>query len=86
MASESWSSSTEIWTLFFSVSKARPFTLAGLSASKMYSLGSELHRMMSTFSLFNSRTMFFTRDPRMPTQAPTGSTFSFALNTAILVR
>ena len=35
--------------------------------------------MMSTFSLFSSRTMFFTREPRMPTQAPTGSTFSFAL-------
>ena len=33
--------------------------------------------MMSTFSLFSSRTMFFTRAPRMPTQAPTGSTFSF---------
>jgi hypothetical protein len=42
--------------------------------------------MMSTFSLLSSRTMFFTRDPRMPTQAPTGSTLSFALVTAIFVR
>src|SRR4030095_9389713 len=70
----------------FQVGKARFFTFAGLSASKMYSFGSELHRMMSTFSLLSSRTMFFTREPRIPTHAPTGSTFSFALHTAILVR
>src|SRR5207249_4475005 len=68
------------------VRKTRFFTFAGLSASRTYSFGSELHRMISTFSLLSSRTMFLTREPRMPTQAPTGSTFSFALHTAILVR
>ena len=60
--------------------------LRGLERLEHKFLGSELQRMMSTFSLFSSRTMFFTRDPRMPTQAPTGSTFSFALVTAIFVR
>src|SRR5881398_3526477 len=86
IASESWSSSTEICTLFFSVSKVRFFTFAGFSASRTYSFGSELQRMISTFSLLSSRTMFLTREPRMPTHAPTGSTFLFALRTAILVR
>src|SRR6187397_966273 len=86
MASESWSSSTEICTFFFSVSKTRFFIFAGLSASRTYSFGSELQRMISTFSLLSSRTMFFTREPRMPTHAPTGSTFSFARHTSNLDR
>ena len=42
--------------------------------------------MMSTFSLFNSRTIFLTRWPRKPTQAPTGSTFGSRVWTASLVR
>src|SRR5437016_5962417 len=37
---------------------------------------------MSTFSLLSSRTMFLTREPRIPTHAPTGSTLSFALHAA----
>src|SRR5213080_4316537 len=52
-------------TLFFSVSKVKFFTFAGFKASSTNSFGSELQRMMSTFSLLSSRTMFFTRDPRM---------------------
>ncbi len=47
---------------------------------------SSLQRTMSIFSPESSRTMFFTRMPRMPTQAPTGSTFSSWERTAILVR
>src|SRR5208283_4380022 len=37
------------------------------------------HLMISTFSLFNSRTIFLTRWPRRPTQAPTGSTLEARL-------
>ena len=46
----------------------------------------ESHLITSTFSLFSSRTIFLTRCPRNPTQAPTGSTFSSRDHTASFVR
>ncbi len=42
--------------------------------------------MMSTFSPLSSLTTMRTREPRAPTQAPTGSTFWSLEATAILVR
>ena len=59
---------------------------AGASAFVMKSLTFGDHLMMSTFSLLSSRTMFFTRAPRMPTQAPTGSTEESREITAIFAR
>jgi hypothetical protein len=53
-------------------------SLAGSSALVTNALMSDDHGITSTFSLFNSRTMFFTRWPRMPTHAPTGSTLGRA--------
>ena len=86
MAMESWSSSTVTFTRLAASSISIVLIFAGLSASTMNSFGSSLHLMMSTFSLFSSRTMFFTRAPRMPTHAPTGSTLLSALATATFVR
>ena len=48
--------------------------LAGERAAAMYSFTSSCRRIISTFSPCSSRTIFFTRVPRMPTQAPTQST------------
>ncbi|EPP36900.1 hypothetical protein CP8484711_1085B, partial [Chlamydia psittaci 84-8471/1] len=39
----------------------------------------------SIFSSFNSRMIFFTREPLIPTKAPTGSVFGSDELTAILV-
>ena len=49
--------------------------LAGLSASAMNCSVSSRHSTMSTFSPLSSLTTWRTREPRAPTQAPTGSTF-----------
>ena len=49
-------------------------TLAGASALATNRAGSSFHGMMSIFSPRSSDTTMRTRDPRGPTQAPTGST------------
>ncbi len=59
---------------------------AGFRASITISRGSAKYLMMSIFSPPSSRTIVFTRAPRAPTQAPTGSTLGSALVTAIFVR
>jgi hypothetical protein len=85
MASDSWSGltrtlarrSSSIW---------KDLILAGARALLMNVRMSRSHLMISTFSLLSSRTMFLTRCPRNPTQAPTGSTRASPDQTASLVR
>src|SRR6267154_1505143 len=55
--------------LVSSISNAFSFAGAKAFVMKVLTFGSQ--RMISTFSLFNSRTIFLTRCPRSPTQAPT---------------
>jgi hypothetical protein len=61
-------------------------TLEGLKALAMYRAGSRSYLMISIFSPPNSDTMFWTLNPRGPTQAPTESTFSSVECTDILER
>ncbi len=61
-------------------------TLAGDRALAAKIAGSSDHSMMSIFSPRNSRMIDCTRDPFMPTQAPTGSTSRSFEMTAILAR
>ena len=59
---------------------------AGESAFATKRAGSGFHGMMSIFSPRSSDTTIRTRDPRGPTQAPTGSTPCACDSTAILDR
>ena len=61
-------------------------TSAGCSALTMKVAASADHGMMSIFSPCNSLTTAWTREPRMPTQAPTGSIEESLEITAILAR
>src|SRR4029077_20548483 len=61
-------------------------TSAGASAFTTKVAMSGDHGMMSIFSPCNSFTTACTREPRMPTQAPTGSTELSREITAILAR
>src|SRR5881409_2981652 len=61
-------------------------TVAGASARHMYSAGSLLQSTMSILSPRSSCTTACTRVPRMPTQAPTGSTSRSLEVTAIFAR
>ncbi len=86
MASESWLSGAITMADRVPSSIVTWLTFAGLSALATYFVGSSLHLTMSTFSPRNSSTTACTREPRCPTQAPTGSTFSCRDHTAILLR
>ena len=59
---------------------------AGLNALAMNSLGSGLHSTISIFSPPNSLTIDWILTPRIPTQAPTGSTPGCRAATATLER
>ncbi len=61
-------------------------TSAGDMALITYLAGSSSHRMMSTRSPASSLDTACTRDPRMPTQAPTGSMRGTRERTPILAR
>jgi len=61
-------------------------TSAGASALTTKVAMSGDHGMMSIFSPCSSLTTACTREPRMPTQAPTGSTDESREITAILAR
>src|SRR5262249_10357610 len=74
MASESCWSGTTTSMRWRSSSSTTLATSAGASALTTKLAGSAVHGMMSIFSPCNSLTTACTRDPRMPTQAPTGST------------
>ena len=84
MASESWSSGTMTSMSRFVWSMTTLEITAGASAFTTYLAGSGLYSMMSIFSPRNSWTTLCTRDPFMPTQAPTGSMSGSLEVTAIL--
>ncbi len=86
IASESWSSGTTARTIRGSPMKLTANTRAGLSARLTKMSGSELSATISMRSPPSAFTMFWTREPFTPTQAPTGSTRSSCDTTAILVR
>src|SRR5882672_6276643 len=71
----------------FSMSVIRTWlTLAGDNALAAKTEGSSDHSMMSIFSPRNSRMIACTREPFIPTHAPTGSTSGSFEATAILAR
>ena len=74
---EAMRSSSSIWTAT---------TWAGLSALATKTSGSSDQGMTSIFSPPSSATTACTRAPRWPTVAPTGSSPSWRLATAILLR
>ena len=74
IASESWSSGTITVAWRSSSSTITSRTRAGESALATKRAGSSLWGMMSIFSPRSSETTIRTREPRGPTQAPTGST------------
>ncbi len=86
MARDNCESATTTRADFFSSSTPTFSMVAGFNASAINTLGSEVQVMMSIFSPRSSRTTACTRDPLMPTQAPTGSTAFSREVTAILVR
>ena len=86
IASESWSSGTITVASLVSSSTRTSRTRAGESALATNRAGSSLWGMMSIFSPRSSETTIRTRDPRGPTQAPTGSTPSACEITAIFDR
>ncbi|GJE41739.1 hypothetical protein AEGHOMDF_0905 [Methylobacterium soli] len=86
MASESWSSGTTTSMRSASSSSTTFTTSAGCSAFTMKVAWSSDHGMMSIFSPCSSPTTAWTREPRMPTQAPTGSMLPSREITAILAR
>ena len=86
IASESWSSGTTTVACLFSSSTSTSRTRAGDSALATKRAGSSLKGMMSIFSPRSSDTTMRTREPRGPTQAPTGSTPSACETTAIFER
>ena len=86
MASESCSSGTTTSMRSRSSSMTTLATSAGASALTTKVAMSGDHGMMSIFSPCSSFTTACTREPRMPTQAPTGSTELSREITAILAR
>ncbi len=62
-----------------------PYISTGLTAPRTYSAISSFHRTMSILSPDSSRTISLTREPLMPTQAPTESTLSSFDRTDIFV-
>ena len=80
-----WSSPTMTSILRFSMSVIRTCeTFAGLRAFAAKTDGSSDHSIMSIFSPRSSLIIDCTRDPFIPTQAPTGSTSLSLDTTAIL--
>ncbi len=59
---------------------------AGFKAFAINTFDDSFQRTMSIFSPPSSSTIFFMRLPRMPTHAPTASTFGSRLRTATFVR
>ena len=86
IASDNWSSGTITVACMLSSSTRTSRTRAGASAFAMNRAGSSFHGMMSIFSPRSSPTTIRTREPRGPTQAPTGSTPWTFDSTAILAR
>jgi hypothetical protein len=86
IASDSWSSGTTTVACFDSSSTSTSRTRAGDRALAMKRAGSSLKGMMSIFSPRSSDTTMRTREPRGPTQAPTGSTPEACDTTAIFER
>ena len=86
MASESIRSGTVTLAMRCSSSMSTSTTWAGRSALATNTAGSSFHGMMSIFSPPSSATTAWTRAPRWPTVAPTGSRPSWRLATATLMR
>ena len=86
IASDSCASGTTTSMRSLSSSSTTLATSAGASALTTKVAMSCDHGMMSIFSPCNSFTTACTREPRMPTQAPTGSTLESREITAILAR
>ena len=86
MASESIRSGTITVAIRCSSSMATPSTWAGDSALATNTDGSSFQGMTSIFSPASSATTAWTRVPRWPTVAPTGSSPSWRDETAILDR
>ncbi len=86
MASESCSSGTTTSMRRASSSSTTLATSAGCRAVTMKVAGSSDHGMMSIFSPESSETTACTREPRIPTQAPTGSMDESREITPILAR
>ncbi len=86
MASDSWASGTITSIRRLSSSSTTLLTSAGARALTTKVAGSGDHGMMSIFSPDSSFTTACTREPRMPTQAPTGSMLLSLETTAILAR
>ena len=86
IASDSWSSGTTTSMRLESSSSTTLTTSAGCSALTMKVASSGDHGMISIFSPCSSWTTACTREPRMPTHAPTGSMEESRDVTAILAR
>ncbi len=86
MASESFSSGTTSSMRPSASSTMTLFTSAGWIAAQTKRAGSRSYGTMSIFSPRSSCTTAWTREPFMPTQAPTGSTSASRLVTAIFER
>jgi hypothetical protein len=86
IASESLSSGTTSSMPLFASSMMTRETSAGAIALQTKRAGSRSQGTMSIFSPRSSWTTAWTREPFMPTQAPTGSTSESRLETAILER
>ena len=84
MARDSWSSGTITSMVRFAWSITTLEITAGASALTTNLAGSGLYSMISIFSPRNSWTTLCTRDPFIPTQAPTGSMSGSLEVTAIL--
>ena len=82
----SWSSGTTTSIRLASSSSTTLVTSAGARALTTNVASSGDHWMMSIFSPCNSLTTAWTRLPRMPTQAPTGSMLESFEITAIFAR
>src|ERR1044071_2859923 len=86
MASDSLSSGTISSIVCVSASMSTRDTSAGAIALHTKRAGSGSHGTMSIFSPRSSCTTAWTREPLMPTQAPTGSTSASRLVRAIFER
>ena len=86
IASDSIRSGTVTLAIRCSSSMSTEITCAGLSALATNTAGSSLHGMTSIFSPDSSATTAWTRAPRWPTVAPTGSRPSWRDATAIFER
>ena len=86
MASDTMSGATKTSARFSSTLMFTAMICAGLKALPTYRVASSLNSTISTFSGTRSRTTFWIRAPRTPTQEPTGSSPSWSARTATLVR